>query len=83
MDLELAGKSVIVTGGASNIGKAITLGFAREGANITIAELDIVQAEKVAEHALKLGAAGVQVVKTDVTDMAQVQAMIGQAADNA
>ena len=48
MDLGLAGKSVIVTGGASNIGRAITLGFAREGANITVAELDAEQAEKVA-----------------------------------
>ncbi len=79
MDLELAGKSVIVTGGASNIGRAITLGFAREGANITVAELDAEQAEKVAEEARKLGAAGVQVVKTDVTDMPQVQAMVSEA----
>ncbi len=81
MDLELAGKSVIVTGGASNIGRAITLGFAREGANITIAELDAQQAEKVAEEARELGAAGVQVVSTDVTEMSQVQAMVGQAID--
>ena len=81
MDLEFVNKSVIVTGGASNIGRAITLGFAREGANITIAELDEVLAEKVADEARKLGAAGVQVVKTDVTDMAQVQSMVGQAVD--
>ncbi|MBV1907457.1 MAG: hypothetical protein KUG75_15400 [Pseudomonadales bacterium] len=46
MDLELAGKSVIVTGGASNIGRAITLGFAREGANITVAELDVEQQKR-------------------------------------
>jgi NAD(P)-dependent dehydrogenase (short-subunit alcohol dehydrogenase family) len=81
MDLELAGKSVIVTGGASNIGRAITLGFAREGANITIAELDAQQAEKVAEEAVKLGAAAVQVASTDVTDMSQVQAMVAQVID--
>lgn len=79
MDLELAGKSVIVTGGASNIGRAITLGFAREGAKITIAELDTAQGEKVAQEALKLGASDVQVIKTDVTDMAQVKAMVDAA----
>ncbi len=79
MDLELAGKSVIVTGGASNIGRAITLGFAREGAKITIAELDDVQANKVAQEALKLGAKDVQVIKTDVTNMEQVKAMVGAA----
>ena len=82
MDLKLAGKSVIVTGGASNIGRAITLGFAREGAKVTIAELDVVLAEKVASEARKLGAEAVQVVQTDVTDMTQVQAMVGQVVDN-
>jgi 2-hydroxycyclohexanecarboxyl-CoA dehydrogenase len=80
MDLELAGKSVIVTGGASNIGRAITLGFAREGARITIAELDAAQAGKVAEEALKAGAKDVQVIKTDVTQMDQVKAMVDAAA---
>ena len=79
MDLELGGKSVIVTGGASNIGRAITLGFAREGANITVAELDAEQGEKVAEEARKLGAADIQVVKTDITDMAQVKNMVDAA----
>ena len=72
MDLELAGKSVIVTGGASNIGRAITLGFAREGANITLADLDAEQADKVAVEARQLGAAAIQVVPTDVTDIEQV-----------
>lgn len=38
MDLELAGKSVVVTGGSSNIGRAIVLQFAEAGANITIKE---------------------------------------------
>ena len=80
MDLGYRGKSVIVTGGASNIGRAIVLAFAREGANVTLADLDTAQAERVAEEAGKLNDAGkVQVCKTDVTDFAQVQATVGQA----
>ena len=44
MDLGLANKSVVVTGGGSNIGRGIVLGFAREGANITIGDVDTAQA---------------------------------------
>ena len=51
MDLELSGKTVIITGGASNIGRAISLAFAREGSNIVIADLDEKQAERVADDA--------------------------------
>ena len=40
MDLGFGGKSVLVTGAASNIGRAIALGFAREGARVTLADLD-------------------------------------------
>jgi 2-hydroxycyclohexanecarboxyl-CoA dehydrogenase len=75
MDLGLKDKSVVVTGGASNIGRGIVLAFAAEGAHVTIGDLDEAQAEKVADLARKRGAASVQFVKTDVTDLAQVKAM--------
>jgi 2-hydroxycyclohexanecarboxyl-CoA dehydrogenase len=81
MDLNLTGKSVVVTGGGSNIGRAIVLTFAVEGAHITVGDLDDGQAEKVAELARKKGAASVQVIKTDVTDMDQVKAMFKAATD--
>ncbi len=79
MNLELEKKSVIVTGGASNIGRGIVLAFAQEGANITLADIDKEQAGLVAELALKKGASGVQVIKTDVTDLEQVKAMVAAA----
>ena len=75
MDLNLKGKSVVVTGGGSNIGRAIVLAFAAEGANITVGDLDQAQAEKVADLARKNGAASVQVIRTDVTDFDQVKTM--------
>ncbi len=81
MDLGLKEQSVVVTGGGSNIGRAIVLGFAREGARITIGDIDTTQAERTAELARGLGAGGVQVVRTDVTDLAQVQALFSAASE--
>ncbi len=65
MDLNLAGKSVLVTGGGSNIGRAITLAFAREGARVAIAEIDEAQGKKAAREAEALGATAI-VVKPDL-----------------
>ena len=81
MDLGLKNKAVIVTGGGSNIGRAIVLGFAREGANITIGDIDTAQANAVADEARKAGAAAVEVVQCDVTSLEQVQAMFKRTTD--
>jgi 2-hydroxycyclohexanecarboxyl-CoA dehydrogenase len=81
MDLGLKNKAVIVTGGGSNIGRAIVLGFAREGARITIGDIDTAQANAVADEARKAGAAAVEVVQCDVTSLEQVQAMFKRTTD--
>jgi NAD(P)-dependent dehydrogenase (short-subunit alcohol dehydrogenase family) len=51
MDLKLAGKTAVVVGGSSNIGRAAVLAFAREGANVVIAARHQADCEKVAELA--------------------------------
>lgn len=79
MDLGLKGKSVVITGGGSNIGRGIVLAFAAEGANITIGDIDEGQANKTAELARAQGAAAVQVLKTDVSNLDQVKALMGAA----
>jgi 2-hydroxycyclohexanecarboxyl-CoA dehydrogenase len=78
MELNLAEKSVIVTGGGSNIGRAIVLAFAREGAHVTIAEIDEVQGARVAVEARQAGAASASMVRTDVTDWSSVRGMVGE-----
>lgn len=78
MDIKLNNKSVIVTGGASNIGRSISLAFAAEGAHLTIADLDETQAGKVAEKALELGAASAHPIKADVANWDSVQAMVAE-----
>jgi 2-hydroxycyclohexanecarboxyl-CoA dehydrogenase len=78
MDLDLAGKTVIVTGGASNIGRGIVLGFAREGSNIVLADIDEPQAQKVVATANTLGGKAI-FVKTDITQYNEVEAMVNKA----
>ncbi len=75
MDLGLQGKTVIVTGGGSNIGREIVLSFARVGANVVIAEIDAKQGQVVAGEAISAGGTAM-VVQTDATRWDSVQAMV-------
>jgi 2-hydroxycyclohexanecarboxyl-CoA dehydrogenase len=75
MDLGLKGKVAIVTGGASNIGRAISLGFVKEGAKVIIAEIDVQQGKKVIKEAGKLGPAPT-LIEVDVTNNVMVEAMV-------
>jgi 2-hydroxycyclohexanecarboxyl-CoA dehydrogenase len=67
MDLGLGGARVVVTGGASNIGRGIVHEFAAEGARIVISDIDEPQAEKVRAEALEKGAAAVELAIADLT----------------
>jgi NAD(P)-dependent dehydrogenase (short-subunit alcohol dehydrogenase family) len=79
MDLELRGKSVVVTGAGSNIGRAIALGFAKEGAALMLGDIDPVQTALVVEEALASGADSAQFVQTDVTDLDEVTGLMNAA----
>jgi NAD(P)-dependent dehydrogenase (short-subunit alcohol dehydrogenase family) len=70
MDLNLRGRSVIITGPAKEMGAAISLAFAAEGCRLTLAGRDVVAIEPVAEKA-KAASAEVTVIKCDVIDEAQ------------
>jgi len=75
MQLNLAGKTVIVTGAGSNIGRAIALAFARERSNVVVADIDEPQGGKTAAEAATLGAQALA-IRTDVTRWESVQAMV-------
>jgi len=77
MDLDLSGKTVIVTGGSGGIGRGLVLGFAREGCKVVIATRDTVQGAKVAEAAKELSGE-TMVIGTDVTDPKAVTAMLDE-----
>jgi 2-hydroxycyclohexanecarboxyl-CoA dehydrogenase len=73
MELGLKGRVVIVTGGASNLGRAISLGFAGEGARVLIADIDLEQAQRVEAEA----PAGALIARhADVTDADSVSSTV-------
>ncbi len=75
MDLGFKGKSVLITGGGSNIGRGIVLAFAAEGARIVIADIDREQAEATAQMARQQSGVEITVVSCDVSKLDEVQHM--------
>jgi len=76
--MRLAGKTGIVTGPAKGMGQAISEMLAREGADLVLAGRDTAAIEQVAANILAMGCKA-EIVKTDVTDVEQVQAMVNRA----
>jgi NAD(P)-dependent dehydrogenase (short-subunit alcohol dehydrogenase family) len=75
MTFNFQGKTALVTGGASGIGEACVLTFARGGANVVIADLNDALGEKVVAAAKQAGG-GARFVRTDVSDPASAAQMV-------
>ncbi len=75
-----AGKTIIITGAASGIGRATALIFAREGANVVCADID---EAGIAQTVEQLNATGSQALALtiDVTKRAAVEDMVQLAID--
>jgi NAD(P)-dependent dehydrogenase (short-subunit alcohol dehydrogenase family) len=71
--MELAGRHIVVTGGASGIGRACALRFAEEGANVSVADLDLEGAQATAEQT------GGIAVRTDVGREAELLELVARA----
>lgn len=74
-DMKLKGKSVLITGAGSGIGKSIALAFAREGAHAAIADLNH-GAAKIVSDQINSSGGRASAIPMDVTDEDQVNAGI-------
>lgn len=71
-------KVVVITGGASGIGRATAIAFAREGAKVIIGDIDIMAAENTVATIKNAGGEAV-CIRVDVTQSPDVQAMVTKA----
>ena len=71
----LEGRVAIVTGGAKGMGRAIAERFAKEGARVTVADIDMPEAEETLRAIEAAGGHGL-VAKCDVTSAEQVRDMV-------
>ncbi|WP_210638943.1 SDR family oxidoreductase [Pseudomonas sp. Tri1] len=74
-DLDFSGKTVLVTGGAQGIGRAIVEAFAMRGARVVIADLGLAQAEAVASQLTAQGSQ-VDAVGVDLADATAISGMM-------
>jgi NAD(P)-dependent dehydrogenase (short-subunit alcohol dehydrogenase family) len=72
--IELRDATVVVTGAGSGIGRATAIAFARRGARVTCADIDLAGAEKTAAACDEAGGAG-SAELVDVTNRAGLDAL--------
>lgn len=75
MELEIAGKTAIVTGGGSGLGAETCQRLAAEGVRVAVADIDLTKARAVAE-AIEAGGGQAIAVQADVIAAASVNAMV-------
>jgi NAD(P)-dependent dehydrogenase (short-subunit alcohol dehydrogenase family) len=78
-ELGLQDKAVVVTGAAGGLGRAFALGFARAGAKVAVADLDLSGARETAELIAREGGEAVA-LRVDVADEGATLAMAADAA---
>jgi len=74
----LKDRTAVVTGGASGIGRALALRFAREGADVVVADLDETGMTETVAGVNRSGQRGLA-VRTDVSRLADVEALAARA----
>jgi NAD(P)-dependent dehydrogenase (short-subunit alcohol dehydrogenase family) len=76
----LEGKVALVTGAASGIGRATALTFAREGAKLVIADMNVDGGQQTV-HTITENGSEATFIQVDVSNATEVEAMLSKAID--
>jgi NAD(P)-dependent dehydrogenase (short-subunit alcohol dehydrogenase family) len=80
--MRLKGKTAVITGGASGMGRSTVLRFLHEGANVVIADFNATTGAETMQLAAAQGhGAQAYFIKTDVAKEADIEAMLACACD--
>src|SRR5262245_54749847 len=79
MDLQLSGKTALVTGASRGIGRAIALGLAREGCKIAIAARRVSLLDELAREIAGAKAGEPLVLESDLYQDGSAEKLAGQA----
>ena len=73
-----AGKVVVITGGASGLGRGLAEALARAGARVVVGDVNLAAAQSLCERLAAAGATA-EARAVDVADAASVERLVGQA----
>ena len=80
MGANLDGKTALVTGGGSGIGRATSLAYAQEGARVVVADVNVEGGEETVQLIKEAGGEAI-LVHADVAKPEDTQAMVAQAVE--
>ncbi|OYX00777.1 MAG: 3-oxoacyl-ACP reductase, partial [Rhizobiales bacterium 32-66-8] len=82
MDLQLNGKVALVTGGARDVGREISLALAAEGVRVAVNYRNSAQDAEAVVAQIRQAGGTAKAYKADVADLAEVQAMVAAVASD-